>query len=145
MKSLIFLAALILLLAVLAAPAFAQDQPPELPPTAAEGVGWIKWALVAMAGLVSTRLTEVLSNISWLKKEDKEKVRQPLLDFVAAVIAIGSAYLLLNADIVAQFLDNSGWWSVILWAWPAAYAWFLGQKFTVGVYRLYKPGLPENA
>jgi len=115
---------LLAIIAVFALPVMAQ----ELPDTAGEAVGWLQVAIVALAGLVATRLTEALGNIPFLKNADKDKLRQPLLDLVAAVIAVGAAYIIGYATPLAAYLDDAGLWKVVVWAWPSALAWFKGLR-----------------
>jgi hypothetical protein len=102
------------------------QQPPE---TAKEGVDWLRVALVALAGLVGTRLTEAISKLPF-PGNDKIAIRQPLLDLTAAVLSILTGYLLASATSLAGFLDDSGWWQVVIWAWPSAVAWFKGLRIT---------------
>ncbi len=109
---------------MLAVPVFAQD----LPDTAAEGLEWLAVAIVALSGLIATKLTEALARMPFLSDADKDKIRRPLLNLVAGVISIGSAYLMMYGGDLAGFLDSSGLWNVVVWAWPAAVAWFTTQK-----------------
>jgi hypothetical protein len=114
---------LLFLILILAAPAMAQngDAPPA---TAAEGVQWLAVGLAAAAGLLASALTDALKRIPWLTDGDKSKISGPLADLVAALVSVGSAYLLGYLGQVAGFLDQSGLWQVVIFAWPAAKGWF---------------------
>lgn len=122
----------IILIFILAAPAAASpprklaaaqnaDNPPA---TAAEALDWLALGLAAAAGLLGSRLTDAIKRIPWLTDGDKSKISGPLAELVAALLSVGSGFLLAYLGQVAGFLDQSGLWQVIIFAWPAAKGWF---------------------
>lgn len=132
MKSLMVLLVVVVIVGATSAMVLAQEEPPQLPPTAGEAVAELAAALAVLAGLLANRLTEALGRLPFLSDEDKNKLRQPLLDIFAAVFSVASGYILASAAMAAGFLDESGWWQVILWSWPTAYGWFRGKRLLKG-------------
>jgi hypothetical protein len=94
------------------------------PATAAEGLQWLAAGLAALAGLLAYAVTDAIKRIPWLNDEEKSKISGPMANLVAAVVSIASGYLVGSFGQVAGFLDESGLWQVVVFAWPAAKAWF---------------------
>lgn len=104
--------------------AFAQDgQPPfELPPTAGEGVQWLATVGVMLfAGLLGSTLTDALKRIPWLKEDDRSKLSGPLAGLVAGVLSVGFGFVSPHLVGLAQYLDRTGLWGIVLAAWPVAW------------------------
>lgn len=108
----------VFLFLALAAPALAQND------SAAEGLQWLAAALAALSGLLAYAVTDAVRRAAWLKDEDKSKISGPMANLVAAVVSIGSGYLIGYLGQWVGFLDQSGLWQVIIFSWPAAKAWF---------------------
>ena len=105
---------------------FAQDA--GTPATAGEGLNSLAVFLAALAGLASTAIVDALKNIPWLKTGEKSRIAGPLGDLVAAVVSIATGYAILALTPVAGFLDQSGFWQVIIFAWPFAKSWFEAKQ-----------------
>jgi len=130
LKIFLMLGLLILAFGLMTGVAFAQDVPPEAPPTAVEGVQWLAIFLTAVVGLFANRVVEFISGLGFLSGDDKEKLRQPVLDLIAAAGAIGLGYVVAFLTPVAEMFDERGLWAIVIAAWPVVYAWYLAQKAT---------------
>lgn len=112
---------LTVLILLFAAPAVLAQ---ELPPTAVEAVGWIQAGLAALAGLLAWAMTDFIKKMAWLPDSDRSKIAGPAANLVAAIVAVASGWLVGWLGQWAGLLDESGLWSVIVFAWPAAKAWY---------------------
>jgi hypothetical protein len=119
---------LVLLLLALAQTVFAQGVTP--PDTAQHGLDWLVILLAALPGLIGTMLLDELKKLPFLADHPGESqiIRDGVVKILAAVLPIGSAYLVIYATPIATYLDSSGLWTFILTAWPWAQGWFLLSK-----------------
>lgn len=111
---------------LMAAPAFAQDA--SAPGTAGEGLNALAVFLAALSGLAATSIVDALKNIPWLNAQNKSRLAGPLADLTAAAVSIATGYVVLLLTPVAGFLDTSGFWQVIIFAWPFAKSWFEAKQ-----------------
>ena len=119
------LAAVLLPLTVYAQPI----QPPaELPKTAHEALALFPLGLAMLAGIIANRLTDYLKTIPQIGDENAEKIGGATADFLAAIMSVVSGYVVGHLAVAADFLDTSGIWQVIVWAYPFALAWFEIRK-----------------
>ena len=143
MKSFVILLIVIMLsVTIVSGQAYAQDpiaeptieapQPPELPtelPDTAEGViPYLREWLLFVSALIATHVMNAFKKIpglgqqEWLGKLVTELVSGVTASVVAFVLGLGAVGL--------GFLDESGLWQVILFAWPAAVGIYHGKKFS---------------
>jgi len=123
--------------ATLAAPA-----PQGLPPTATETVSLIEISLAALAGLLGWAITDAIRKWSWLPEQDRSAISGPAANLVAAVVSVASGFIVAWLAQWAGFLDQSGLWAVVVWAWPLAKVWFETtgiRKALEGWFRGLKP------
>lgn len=110
--------------------ALAQSAPPQLPPTARDALGWLSTLLLStLPGLLANRITERVKTVfNFLKEKDQQLLAKTLTDLTAAIISIGCGWLLAHLASVAGWLDVSGVWRVIVFAWPWAWTFFQIDK-----------------
>jgi len=123
---LILVIALMLALAVVW-PVLAQEQDGSGPGTAVEFLNRLMLALgpAGLAGLLGSQLTDrVKALFPFLSGEQQNELGRALTQLIAVVLSIGSAYVIAYLTPVAEFLDRSGLWQVILFAYPFAWTFF---------------------
>lgn len=104
------------------------ELPTELPETATGALPFIeKWLLFASA-LLATHIMTGVKNIPWFGKQSWfVKLTTELVSGVtASVLAFGLG----TAAVGLGFLDQSGLWQVIAFAWPAAVGIYHTKKFS---------------
>lgn len=112
-------------------PPFPIEIPQTLPNTAAKGLDLAALAIGALAGLLSKYLTNGIKAIPFLTDKDKSKISGPAAILLAGVVSIVTGYLLSLGAVAVNFLDTSGVWQVLAWAWPIAYKFYMDEKKAV--------------
>ena len=122
--------------------------PIELPEDPREWVEELSIALTILMGLVVSRLTEGLKKartlpvVGWLLNlihksgridmtpdEAYARFSGLMADIVSWTFALLAAALIGGLLYVAEFLDASGVWSLLLWVIPSTKGWYEVQKF----------------
>lgn len=136
---------LVLAITLLAGRAFAQEEgntidqsqfssppvlPEQLPEDPAVVLEWLVTTLAVLTGLVATRVVDAIKQLTWIPEESRNRLAGAAADFVSVILSEIVALVLAGAAYLLGFLDESGLWTVLVWAYPSAKLWFEGQKFT---------------
>ncbi len=101
--------------------------PDELPDTAAGTLPFIEQWLTFLAAMIGLHVMSLVKKIPGLGKQ--EWFQKLTTELVAGVTVTVLAYLLALVAIAAGFLDQSGIWAVVRFAWPAMLTIYHGKKF----------------
>lgn len=122
-----------ILLALAAVPALAQEPPTfelpeELPDTAAEAVNVVVAFLTFLSGLATIYVTRWLRKLPGLDENEASKIVGLGADVVAGVTALVIGLAVAYGAMAAGFLDDNGFWQVLLYVWPIAWGMHKGKK-----------------
>jgi len=140
----LYILLIVLVLALLAVPVLAQEPtaepgppvytpPTELPDTAAGGLEMVQAFILFAGGLASYYVVKYVKNLPGLSSENTEKISGLAAEALAAVTACVVGLALAYGAMLAGFLDNNGFWSVIQWVWvtwPVAFTIHKGSKLS---------------
>lgn len=104
------------------------DFPDELPQTAEELQGYIRNWILFVAGLLATHIMNGVKQIKWLGKQ--QWFLKLVTELVSGITASVVAFIMGNVIMALGFLDQSGLWQVILFAWPAAVGIYHTKKLS---------------
>jgi len=129
MKRGVILVVILVLLAAAAPVVLAQETTPpppvQLPATAGEGVLALVAGLSVLAGLVGNRLTErVKQAFPFLSGEEQTALSRVFIELTAFIFSTGGGWLATHLTPAAAFLDKSGIWAVIVFAYPIAWGFY---------------------
>lgn len=109
--------------------ALAQGEAPE---TALQGLELIALALgglgASIAGLVGSVLTDLFKGIPFLSSDQKGRTEKFILELLAGLLSVGTAWIITQATPIAEWLDSSGTWAMIAMAWPWARGFYIQRK-----------------
>lgn len=114
--------------AVVVEPPAPPDLPDEPPDQATGLLSDVQKWLLFVAGLIATHVMAGVKKLPWFGKQDW--FLKLVTELVSGVSASVVAFLLGNAAIALGFLDESGLWQVVIYAWPAAVGIYHGKKFS---------------
>lgn len=114
-----FLAAFLLFL--FASSATAQETVP-LPETAQEGIEMLAVMLAAVGGLAASMVMDAVKKLSFMSKENRDKVGQWLAGGVTMLVAIGTGGLIAFLLPYAVDLQETGIWKVTVTVGPVVFA-----------------------
>lgn len=113
-----FLAVLfVCLLAVLAQPAMAQEQP-GIPPTAQEGLGWLQALMLGGIGIIVSYVMDGIKRLPYLTDSEKTEFGGAAAQLITVAVAIVAAVVVRAADPYAAWLDTSGLWGLVQYFGP---------------------------
>lgn len=126
-RSVILIMVFVLLLAAAPVVLAQETTPPpyQLPATAGEGVLALVAGLSVLAGLVGNRLTErVKQAFPFLSGDEQTALSRVLIELAAFIFSTGGGWLATHLTPAAAFLDKSGIWAVIVFAYPIAWGFY---------------------
>lgn len=125
-RSVILIMVFVLLLAAVPVVLAQETTPPvQLPATAGEGVLALVAGLSVLAGLVGNRLTErVKQAFPFLSGEEQTALSRVFIELTAFIFSTGGGWLATHLTPAAAFLDKSGIWAVIVFAYPIAWGFY---------------------
>lgn len=102
--------------------------PDQLPDKATDLLPDIEKWLLFVAGLLATHVMSWVKEIPWFGKQ--KRLVKLVTELLSGLTASVLAFLLGTAAVALGFLDESGLWQVIVFAWPAAVGIYHGKKFS---------------
>jgi hypothetical protein len=144
MKTLSVFVIFVLLLLLFVIPALAQEPtaepgppvyvpPTELPSTAAGGLEVVQTFILFVGGLITYYAVNAIKKLPGLSSENIEKISGLTAEALTAITACIVGLALAYGAMLAGFLDQNGFWSVIQWVWatwPVAFAIHKGNKLS---------------
>lgn len=122
------------------------EWPEELPETAQEGLKEIESFLVFVGALGAYWLTRGIRRLPWLTDGEKSKINGLAAEAVAGLVALAIGFVLAYGGYAANFLDDNGFWQVVVWCWGFAFGIHKLNKFgKIAKYLRYIGPLLEKA
>lgn len=114
----------------------------ELPPTAGEGLQQLIAYIVAFGAIVGMQVTELLKKLPRLTDAQRDEISGAGAVVISAIVALVVALVSAYGGLAAGFLDDNGFWQVLLLLWPVMEGIFVGKKTALGAAKFFAQHAP---